>query len=179
MMLNIIAEGKTMTKYSPVQVLLHWISAIVIIWAMTSGFYIFLGNTSEHVKEFVGFINVSVTTLFVPFFALRIYYAIKSGKPANIKRKPGNHALANAVHIIIYINTALVLFTGVMIMERDINIFNLVQLPHPLQGGALTSAFHQLHIISCVTLSILIVMHVLAVFFHHLAGNPILKKMSW
>lgn len=130
-----------MTKYSPVQVLLHWISAIVIIWAMTSGFYIFLGNTSEHVKEFVGFINVSVTTLFIPFFALRIYYAIKSGKPANIKRKPGNHALANAVHIIIYINAALVLFTGVMMMERDINIFNLVQLPHPLQGGALTSAF--------------------------------------
>lgn len=168
-----------MTKYSPAQVLLHWISAIIIIWAMASGFYIFLGNASEYIKEIVGFINVSLTTLFIPFFALRIFYAIKDGKPANIKSKAGHHALASAVHVIIYINTALVLFTGVMMMERDINIFNLVQLPHPLQGGALTSSFHQLHIISCVTLSILIVMHMLAVFFHHLSGNPILKKMSW
>lgn len=179
MMLNLTAEGKKMTKYSSAQVLLHWLSAIIITWAMASGFYIFLGNASEHIKEFVGFINVSLTTLFIPFFALRIFYAIKNGKPANIKSKSSNHALAYAVHIIIYINTALVLFTGVMMMERDINIFNFVQLPHPLQGGALTSSFHQLHIISCVTLSLLIVMHILAVLFHHLSGNPILRKMSW
>ena len=55
-------------KYSTQQIILHWLSAIIIIWATLSGFYVAFCHPDQPVKEWIGFFNVSLTTLFIPFF---------------------------------------------------------------------------------------------------------------
>ncbi|CAK9886650.1 MAG: hypothetical protein XXXJIFNMEKO3_03095 [Candidatus Erwinia impunctatus] len=55
-------------KYSWQQVVLHWLSAIIIIWATISGFMIFFLQPAQEIKDIIGFFNVSLTTVFIPFF---------------------------------------------------------------------------------------------------------------
>ncbi|WP_235515057.1 cytochrome b/b6 domain-containing protein [Erwinia sp. Leaf53] len=68
-------------KYAWQQVVLHWLSAVVIIWATITGFYAAMFETTPEIKEWIGFFNVSLTTVFIPFFILRVYYLLKLGKP--------------------------------------------------------------------------------------------------
>jgi len=166
-------------KYSWQQVLLHWLSAVVIIWATVSGFYIGLFAASPSCKALIGFINVSLTTIFIPFFLIRVFYFFKHGKPLNDKRKSFSSCLANFVHVILYINITLVLVTGVLMMESDINVFNIFKIPQPFHQIALTSVFNKCHVFSCTTLALLVILHISAVIKHHLYGNKILRRMSF
>lgn len=86
--------------------------------------------------------------------------------------------LAAAGHLILYVNTAVVLFTGVLMMDRPVNVFNLFSIPQPVQDPSLTRLFNQMHVWSCVSLAIFVAGHVLAVVKHQCAGKPLLRRMS-
>lgn len=166
-------------KYTCQQVFLHWLSAVVIIWAILSGFYVALFKVSPQIKSVIGFVNVSTTTLFIPFFLLRIYYFFRYGKPVVNKPKTLSAYLANFIHFLLYMNIATVLVTGVLMMDRDINVFNWFLIPQPVHQAALTTLFHQYHAFSCTMLALLVLLHVSAVFKHHLSGNKILSRMQF
>ncbi|WP_249168428.1 cytochrome b [Erwinia sp. E602] len=81
--------------------------------------------------------------------------------------------------MLLYINIAVVLITGVLMMDRDINIFNLFSIPHLIESKLITDLFFVTHIISCTTLAGLVLLHILAVVKHELFGNRVLRRMSW
>jgi cytochrome b561 len=164
-------------KYAWQQVILHWISAIIIIWATITGFYVALFDVTPQFKNWVGFFNVSLTAVFIPFFLLRVWYLFQIGKPQ--KNQPetlATHA-AEIAHLLLYINITIVLVTGVLMMERDINVFHLFHIPQPIHNPTLTQLFNVAHIISCTTLMGLVLLHILAVIKHEFCGNRILRNM--
>jgi len=165
------------TKYAWQQVILHWLSAAVIIWATISGFYVALFDVSPQLKDWMGFFNVSLTTVFIPFFILRVWYLFKLGKPKQDKPATLASRAADIAHMLLYINISLVLISGVLMMERDINVFNLFVLPQPIDNLALTQLFNRIHIVCCATLGGLVLLHILAVIKHELFGNRIMRKM--
>ena len=170
---------KINSKYHPLRVWLHWISAGVIIWALFSGFFAAYGTSSTTLKAAIGYINVSLTTLFLPVFALRIICAFtfssprESHAPLTLQKK-----IAKCMHFSLYLVISVVMITGVLMMERDINVFDLFSLPRPISDDHVAFRFKQIHILSCMALCVLVCGHVFAVFTHLIKGNKIMSRMS-
>ncbi|QUG77114.1 cytochrome B [Erwinia sp. E602] len=164
-------------KYSQPRIWLHWLSAAVIIWGTMSGFYIPLGKPDAETAGLISFINVSLTTCFIPFFVLRIIYCMKHKSPPEEAMQKGTNKIARVMHLVLYVNITVVLVTGVLMMERDINVFNLFSFPAPLSQPHLTQFFHSLHIVFCASLALLVLLHILAVVKHQLAGKGVMHRM--
>lgn len=167
------------SRYSSPQIWLHWISAAIIIWATLSGFYVALFNHNLQCKSWIGSLNVSLTTLYIPFFILRIWFAWHHGKPGNNLLSHKEEKLAAAGHLLLYSNIALVLITGVIMMEKPVSVFGIFELPYLFTDARITGLFNKIHIISCMTLVILVIGHILAVVNHQLKGKPLLRRMRW
>ncbi|MBT2375387.1 cytochrome b [Pseudomonas fluorescens] len=165
-----------MTPYSKLQIFLHWFSAAIILWATASGFFTAFVGLPDSLRELVEFFNVSITTVLIPFFIIRIYLALTRNV---IKKKSNTAWIALIAHSLIYLTTFAVLVSGVLMMDRDINIFNIFLIPQPLKDPQLIEFFHVAHSYACIALAALLILHLAAVVKHHLAGNPILKRMSW
>lgn len=54
------------SAYSTSQKLLHWVSAVIIVWALLSGFFVAVFSVPASVKAWVAFFNVSLTTVYIP-----------------------------------------------------------------------------------------------------------------
>ncbi len=86
---------------------------------------------------------------------------------------------AFAVHKLIYLTTAVVLASGVLMMKQPTDVFGLFVMPAPLQGGAGIDLFMQVHRLSCILLGLLVFLHVAAVLRHELSGRSVLWRMRW
>ena len=166
-------------QYSRVHKFLHWLSAAVIIWALTSGFYVSLFNVSATLKEWVSFINISLTTVYLPFFIARLY-----ATQAYYRQMKGLHRkfadyLASSIHMLIHFTTATVMLTGFLMMDQAINVFGLFQVPHPLKDRVLITQFFTLHIWACGLLALLVLLHITAVIKHEMCGKPVLERMRF
>lgn len=157
--------------------LLHWVFALIIIWATVSGFINALYRLPTVAVDAINFINVSLTSVLIPLFALRILCALD--KPQHDHAEPrALRLLAKGGHLALYVVTAITLVTGVLMMERPINVFGLLHIHQPLHEPLLTSYFNTLHKQACIVLGFLVSGHITAVLVHTLAGRPILRRMS-
>jgi len=160
--------------YSRQQVLLHWVSAVVILWALVSGFFVASFEVSDETRQWVGLINVSLTTVFIPVFIWRLLVLFHHGRQLS-----SDQLLAVFVHRLIYLLVGIVLITGVLMMNRPINVFGLIEITQPLNDVGLIALFFRIHIWACVGLSVLLAMHIGAVIIHEIRGRRVLRRMSW
>lgn len=166
-------------KYHPLRVYLHWFSAAVIIWALISGFYSTFGTSSPNVKTAIGFINVSVTTIYLPFFILRLLSAVcLYGPTYPVTDDKVHNQIAKGMHIALYVVTTVVMITGVLMMSRDISVFGVFTISQPITDERLISWFKILHIISNILLSMMVTAHLIAVIAHKAKGRNIIFRMS-
>ncbi|NOU51019.1 cytochrome b/b6 domain-containing protein [Pseudoalteromonas sp. JBTF-M23] len=165
--------------YHPIQKLLHWMSALVILWATITGFSVAFGIFSEEYAKAIGNFNVSLTLLFVPFFVARIIFAIYFGKPVDQRFTKNQRTLINTMHFIIYVVISIVLISGVLMMERDIVFGSYFIFKPIIEQGDVTQAFLEIHRYSCIVLALLLFIHISAVFHHQVKGVNIIKKMSF
>ena len=164
--------------YSTSQKLLHWVSAIIILWALLSGFCVAMFTVPASVKAWVGFFNVSLTTLYIPVFVLRVFISFSHGLDFSIKRTVQEY-MALLVHKAMYLVLAAVLATGVLMMDRPINIFNLVSIA-PFDSDPVRIALYtRVHVLSCVGLLLMLVMHIGAVVMHERRGKRVMARMSF
>jgi cytochrome b561 len=87
--------------------------------------------------------------------------------------------LALFAHTLIYLVISLVLVTGVLMMDRPIDVFGLLEIAQPLSDPGLISRFLTLHVWACIFLALLIVLHIGAVIVHELCGHRVLRRMSF
>lgn len=168
----------TNETYSKPRRALHWCFAVIIIWATVSGFINAFTDLPVAVQDAIAFVNVSLTTLLIPLFGLRLFYALAHPAPHDPLHESGAaHLLAQAGHLALYVNIGMVLLTGVLMMERPISVFDLVVFPQPLDEPVLTRFFNIVHFYSCVALALLVAGHVMAVVIHQLSGRDVLKRM--
>jgi cytochrome b561 len=168
----------TVSGYSRQRVLLHWISAAIILWTLASGFYVSVVNVSVPVKQSVAFINVSLTTVFIPFFIWRVCIFVYHTLHARKVAASTGQRLVGLAHVLIYLTVSIVLVTGVLMMDRPINVFGLVEIPQPLGNSFLIAQFTTVHVWACGVLSALIALHVGAVIVHEICGRRVLRRMS-
>lgn len=166
------------SNYSKRRVLLHWVSAAIILWTLVSGFYVAYVPVPVAIKQWVGSLNVSLTTVFIPLFAWRLWLFF-----SNLEIRAAatclNKSLALAVHAVIYLTTSVVLVTGVLMMTTPINVFGLVQIPQPLDDRQLTDLAFTVHILSCLALALLVALHICAVVWHESSGRRVLRRMTF
>lgn len=168
----------TSEKYSRPRMLLHWCFAAIIVWASLSGFANTLLNLPEAISHGISFINVSLTTLLIPLFGARLYFALAhpvAEEPAQALHSAA--LLAKVGHLALYMAIGLVLLSGVLMMERPIDFFGLLVLPQPLHEPLLTAFFNRVHRYACVALTLLVVGHIGAVLIHQWRGHPVLRRM--
>ncbi|POA30147.1 MULTISPECIES: cytochrome b [Pseudomonas] len=167
------------SSYSGWQKFLHWLSAVIIIWALGSGFYVSLFDVSLAVKEWVAFVNVSLTTVFLPFFALRVFLHWRHSRHENRQPLSPVELFVLFMHRLIYLVTGVVMVTGFLMMDRAINVFDVLLIPQPLTNAYLIVLFFKIHIVACVLLALLVALHVAAVIKHEASGRRVLKLMSF
>lgn len=164
-------------NYSSLHKFLHWLSAAVILWALISGFYVSAVDVSFEFKEWISFINVSITTVYLPIFILRVYVTFTYHRSSHGMSRTANDYLALGIHLLIHIVVAVVLVTGVLMMDRDISVFDIFFITQPLDSPQLIELFFRIHIWACVILTLLLALHVAAVVKHELVGNKVLSRM--
>ncbi|MCF4998064.1 cytochrome b [Pseudomonas syringae] len=169
----------TVSGYSKQHVLLHWVSAAVILWTLMSGFYVATVDVSVQTQQWVACINVSLTTLFIPVFIWRLIVVACHARQMRVAALSSNRLVALFAHRLIYLSVGIVLVTGVLMMNRPINVFGVVEFAQPLRDTRLIAAFFTVHIWACVGLAALVALHVGAVIVHELQGNRVLRRMSW
>lgn len=164
--------------YSRRRVLLHWLSAIIILWALASGFYVAFNPVSASTEQWVGSLNVSLTTLFIPFFVWRTWLLVCELEPRGTVLSL-NKRLALAVHALIYLVIGVVLVTGVLMMKSAISVFGLVRFPQPLADPLLIELANTVHALSCMVLSLLVALHLCAVLWHEFSGRRVVRRMTF
>ena len=168
----------TVMGYSGPRVWLHWLSAAVIVWTLVSGFYVACVEVPARVGQLIAFFNVSLTTVFIPFFVWRLFIFIAHARHTSVSTLPNMEKLALFAHTLIYLTVMVVLVTGVLMMDRPIDVFGVIESAQPLTDSALIALFVTIHIGSCLFLSLLIAMHVGAVIIHEACGHQVLRRMS-
>ncbi|MDR6352479.1 cytochrome b/b6 domain-containing protein [Pantoea sp. SORGH_AS_0659] len=166
-------------KYHPLRVTLHWLSAIIIIWSLLTGFTVYLMSLPDAWEELISFINVSMTTLFIPVFVIRVVAALMLPVSPEPSLNRLNQKVAHAAHLLLYTVISVELITGVLMMKRDINVFDIVTLPAPLDDPSLTSLFTQIHVVTSLLLLLLVALHILAVIKHQFTGKNVLARMKY
>lgn len=167
-----------MEKFDATSRFLHWLSALVILWASISGLYATTLNEESELKHQIGYFNVSITTLFIPFFAWRLIHCWRRNTPTEPSDLPSwNQTAAHLVHQLIYATTAIVLISGVFMMNREIEVFSILSFQNPINDGFFIHLFEIIHSVGSQFLTAIVTLHIAAVAKHQLAGRPILKRM--
>lgn len=164
------------SSYSTIQKLLHWVSAVIIVWSLLSGFFVAVFTVPAPVKAWVAFFNVSLTTVYIPVFVLRVYYSFGHGLDFSIKRTLPEYA-ALLVHKSMYLMLALVLITGVLMMDRPINVFNLASITPVHSDPAIIAWYTSVHVLLCLVLLLMLIAHVGAVVMHERRGKRVMARM--
>lgn len=165
-------------KYNNTTKVLHWLSALVILWATITGFYTILPNTEDHIIQKIAALNISITTLFIPIFCFRILYRLTRKPPIdNEIMSTVEIKMANVMHSFFYVLISIVLLSGIFMMDRPILIFNLFQFSQPLDNSNIIKLFKSLHKYSTQLLAVCILLHIMALIKHEMKGHKILQRM--
>ncbi len=164
--------------YSRTRIMLHWLSAGVILWASITGFIVVQLPQGNPVRQAIDMLNPQITTLFIPFFAWRLALYLRAAP----WRRPGatlQQRAAGAVHMALYASITAVLVSGLFMMPAPWRLAGLIPMPQLTHGDAALQAAHGYHHAACMALAGLITVHLAAVALHQLGGRPILRRMRW
>ncbi len=172
-----ILKSEIENRYSFLARSLHWFSAVIILWATLSGIWLSSFQLEEGLKHQIAEFNVSLATVFIPFFFFRMAYRWYFGAPEYDTLKASDAKVAVSIHWLIYILIAVVLLSGVLMMNRNFSLFHLVTLPNLIHDSSVTDSFSALHKHTSRILGVLVVLHMLAVVKHQLKGVNIIRRM--
>ncbi len=164
-------------RYAWPQVVLHWLSAAIILWVMCSGAYLALFEVSPSREAAMADFNISISLLLIPVFIVRCVVRMAIPGPSAHAGRRYEQLLAQVVHLALYGAIALVLVTGVLIIDEDLSAFGVLHVPALFSEHAWRAAWVQVHFFSLGLLFALIVLHIGAVIKHQLAGRSVLWRM--
>lgn len=167
----------TQVAYNRGTKILHWISAIVIIWALVSGFAVSWFDFSDSIEHNIASFNVLITTVVTPLFIVRILWNYLFFKRRYTDSRP-KELIARLVHDAMYIVTLFVLITGMLMLSQPVVIFDAVVVPVLIADESARKSLIYAHIYGNFFLLSLFTTHILAVVWNELFdGNRILRKM--
>ncbi|TKF24399.1 cytochrome b [Vibrio kanaloae] len=149
--------------------LLHWSLAIIILYTLIGGYVMHLViDSSPEIFNILSVLNMSVATIGVPIFLVR--YLWKYFRPSVVKEpsEMKNQPAVKLAHSIIYLLMFLVFLTGFLMIKDSYFLFWLIEIPNPIDNKTLNDFFFLAHRYLCIALLVMVLLHVIAAFYHHL-----------
>jgi superoxide oxidase len=165
-------------RYDVIARFFHWIFALGIIYASIAG-YTLTRLPAGHERECLSQLNMSITTVLIALFPLRLGWTLVRPKPRALPGIPvAQRAAAHLVHALLYFTIFAALASGFLMVPSGYSFFGLVEIPTPFAQGPVTRALFVVHRASCALLAALVALHVLAVVKHQfIARNRVLSRM--
>ncbi|NWD67243.1 cytochrome b/b6 domain-containing protein [Pseudomonas gingeri] len=163
--------------YTTTRIYLHWISALVILWATFSGFGVILLPVHHPVRQWVESFNPQITSLFIPLFAWRLWLYLSASSEPSASARDLQKTIARLTHTLIYLCVTGVLLTGVVMMNHPVLLLGIMPLPQLLHSVPALADVQQLHHLLCAMLAALVGLHLAAVVRHQLRGRSVLHRM--
>jgi superoxide oxidase len=165
-------------RYDGVARLFHWVFAAGIVYTSVAG-YVLTQLSSGPERDFLSRVNMSVATILIVLFPLRVGWKFVRTEPRAIAGVSGlQRALAHWVHTLIYLVIFAALASGFLMVPNGYAFFGLFEIHTPFAKCTLTEGLFVVHRASCALLAGLVVLHVLAVVKHQLiARNGVLHRM--
>lgn len=163
------------SNYTRTRILLHWLSAIIILWTSITGFLSSRFSPHSPLREFFDTINPQITTLFIPFFIWRAVLYLRALPWSGWSHLHFQERVAQFTHGVLYLLISFVLATGVVMMSKPWSLLGLFPMPI---AGIESHFFFFLHKLLCISLAAVIALHLSAVMYHICKGHNILRNMS-
>jgi len=169
----------TVTEYSLISKLLHWISAILLLVQIPLGFYLVdldFGQERLNIENIHVLIGLSLFYLVILRLINKIINPPPKLEPSVFK---GQKFLAKSNHLLLYVTILSITISGILKKlfsgETLVIVFKKIKIQDNFQ---LADFFYDIHIISNYILIALISIHILAVIVHKLFFNDnLLKKI--
>ncbi len=155
----------TINSYDPIARFLHHVIALIIIYTLVAGYC--LHFTSGALKDFLSILNMSLATLATPVFIVRYIWRFLRNTP-NLPKTINEfqQKLAKFTHSIMYLIIFLVFVSGFLMLSQPFEFFWFINVPNIINNAEVNEFFFYLHIGLCLTLSVLVTLHILAVIKH-------------
>ena len=173
----------TESDYAPVAVVLHWLTAIVIIGLFILGLWMVDLDYYNKWYKLAPDIHRSIGVLLAITVLLRLALNLLSPTPKpepNIK--PWEHVLARSMHGVLYLFIFAIAMTGYLISTADgrsVDVFGWFSVPATITGMENQEDLAgKLHYYFAVTILVLAGLHALAALKHHFIDRDnTLKRM--
>ena len=166
-------------RYTPTQITLHWLSAVLILMiiALPYGSDLFEPLLGGGAGVFT--LHKSLGLLVLVLTVLRLVVRARSGAPDLLAGEPPlQRFAAKAGHALLYLLLVLMPMSGVLFGKRPVNLFWLVEIgPLPL-SDAVREAAKLFHVTAQYLLFLLILGHAgAALWHHHVRKDGVLRAM--
>lgn len=169
---------RDLDRYDRVARAFHWIFAVTILYVSFAG-YALSRIGSRPIHDFVSRLNMSLATILILLFPLRVLWKFKRVEPRPLAGvSVTQRRLAHGVHGVMYLTIFLVLASGYLMVPHGYSFFGLFEVRTPFEKGPLTDTLFLLHRGGCALLAGLVGLHVLAVIKHQFVSrNNVLRRM--
>ena len=169
----------TLTEYSLISKLLHWISAILLFIQIPLGFYLVdldFGPERLSIEDIHVTVGLSIFYIVILRLLYKIFNPTPELEPSVFK---GQKFLAKLNHIMLYVTILSITISGIFKKlfngETLVIIFKKIKIQDNFELGEL---FYDIHVYSNYLLIALIAIHLMAVVIHKLFFNDnLLKKI--
>ncbi len=177
-------------KYDRIQILLHWLIALMIFAMIGLGLYMVelpkkheLPPGVESVRAFYFLLHKSIGITLAMLILLRVFWRVTHKAPTLPNSiSTGQKKAANGVHFVLYGLMIAMPFSGFMqsIYSKYATKFWGMELPRLAEADkGLKEQFSQVHEILAFIFITLIAIHIIAALKHRLSGNEISRRMSF
>ena len=169
------------SKYGLLAKLFHWITFIVLIAQVPFGFYLVGLEFSDERIEFEDIhILVGITVFYLTLF--RLVWKFFNQSPSHTKSFfKGQVFIGKANHFLLYLSIFTISISGILkklYMGETLN-FIFFKYGFEKDNFILADVYYEVHIYANYLLITLIILHILAVIFHHLIlKDKILNKIT-
>ncbi len=179
----------TILKYNRVQIIFHWLIALIILGMLGLGLYMVelpkqseLPPGEESVRAFYFLLHKSLGITAVMLILMRILWRLTHKAPVlpdTISK--WQQKAASTVHGLLYVVMIAMPLSGYlqsMYSNYDTKFWGIV-LPRLAEADSeMREAFTEVHEVLAFVFITLIVIHVAAAIKHHMEGTEIFKRMS-
>tara|TARA_B100001093_G_C26254168_1_gene769863 strand:- start:27 stop:557 length:531 start_codon:yes stop_codon:yes gene_type:complete len=168
-------------KYGIISILFHWITFLILIFQIPMGFYLADLEFSDFKLSIENYHSIFGIIIFY-ITLLRIIWKFINVSPLETNKMKSWQSIVSKInHWLLYLSLLAITSSGVikkLLSGEDVNfLFTSVSLDY--FNFEIVEIAEKTHVSATILLIILLVLHILAVVYHHIfLKDPILKKIS-
>ena len=168
-------------KYGIISILFHWITLLILIFQIPLGFYLADLEFSDFKLSIENYHSIFGIIIFY-ITLLRIIWKFINVSPLETNKIESWQSIVSKInHWLLYLSLLAITSSGVvkkLLSGEDVNfLFTSITLDY--FNFEIVEIAEKTHLYATILLIVLMVLHILAVLYHHIfLKDPILKKIS-